>query len=108
MARTQSRRRRVTVLALAAALGLALGLDIGAPPDRQWTTRGLVGAIRVYQATLSPLLGASGVKCRFEPTCSHYGVAVLERDGALRGGGRALWRILRCAPWTPAGTVDLP
>ena len=102
------RRRRAVALVLVIALGLALGVDLGAPPESQWTTRGLVGAIRVYQSTLSPLLGASGVKCRFEPTCSHYGVGVLERYGALGGGWRAAWRVLRCAPWTPPGTVDPP
>lgn len=102
------RRQRLFVFVLVGLAGLGLGLDFGAPPERQWSARGLVGAIRLYQHTLSPLLGSSGVKCRFEPTCSHYGVGVLERYGALGGSWRAGWRILRCAPWTPAGTVDLP
>jgi len=102
------RFRQSPVLFLAAFVGLGLGFDLGVPPDRQWSSRGLVAAIRVYQHTLSPLLGSSGIKCRFEPTCSHYGVAVLERYGALGGSWRAGWRILRCAPWTPAGTVDPP
>lgn len=100
--------RRFFLLALVGLVGIALGLDLGAAPQRQWTTRGLIGAIKVYQQTLSPLLGSSGVKCRFEPTCSHYGVGVLKRYGALGGSWRAGWRILRCAPWTPAGTVDSP
>lgn len=89
-------------------LGLALGYDLGSVPERQWTARGLIGAIELYQATLSPLLGRSGVKCRFEPTCSHYGVAVIARHGAFGGGWRAAWRVLRCNPWAAPGTVDRP
>jgi uncharacterized protein len=97
--------RAALVIAVA---GVALGYDLGSPPERQWTARGLVAAIEVYQATLSPLLGASGVKCRFEPSCSHYAVAVLERYGAVGGTWRAAWRVLRCNPWTAPGTVDPP
>jgi hypothetical protein len=68
----------------------------------------LVRAIRIYQATLSPLARHTGVRCRFEPSCSHYALAALERDGALRGSLRAAARLLRCGPWTAAGTVDPP
>ena len=68
----------------------------------------MVAAIHVYQRTLSPHLGVGGVTCRFKPTCSHYGAAVIRRDGALVGGAEATWRILRCGPWTPLGTYDPP
>ena len=87
---------------------MALGLDLAAPPERQWTARGLIGAVELYQRTLSPILARSAVTCRFEPTCSHYAVAALKRHGALGGSWRAAWRILRCGPWTPPGTVDPP
>lgn len=100
--------KRRPVLAAAALLGLIVGFDLAAEPDKQWINRGLLGSIRLYQATLSPLLARSGVRCRFEPTCSHYAVGALERYGALGGGRRAAWRLLRCNPWTPAGTVDPP
>ncbi|MDH3401995.1 MAG: membrane protein insertion efficiency factor YidD [Acidobacteriota bacterium] len=96
------------VLPLVVLSFLALGLDLGAPPERQWTARGLISAVELYQHTLSPLLARSGLTCRFQPTCSHYGVAVLKRHGALGGSWRAAWRVLRCAPWTPAGTLDPP
>lgn len=68
----------------------------------------LIAGIELYQATLSPRLPALGARCRFHPTCSHYAVAALRRDGALLGSLRAAGRIVRCGPWTPAGTVDLP
>ena len=39
---------------------------------RQLPSSLLIGLVRVYQFTLSPLIGRS---CRFEPTCSHYFIA---------------------------------
>ena len=56
--------------------------------------------IRIYQATLSPLLGPV---CRFEPSCSHYSVACYERFGLLRGTWLTIRRLGRCHPWHPGG-----
>ena len=44
----------------------------------------LLFLIRLYQMTLSRLLGPS---CRFEPSCSHYTATCIERFGALRVHG---------------------
>ena len=90
------------------ATSALLVADISRPPAAQLSTRALVGAIHVYQATLSPLYARAGVICRFKPTCSHYGEAVIREFGAVRGGWKAVKRVLRCGPWTPAGTEDLP
>jgi putative membrane protein insertion efficiency factor len=60
----------------------------------------LVLLIRLYQMTLSPLLGPV---CRFEPSCSRYAVACLQNHGALRGSWLALKRLGRCHPWNPGG-----
>ena len=79
-----------------------------APPERQLTARAALAGIHVYQATLSRAFAASGVACRFSPTCSHYAEACVRRYGVVRGGGLALRRMLRCGPWTPSGTVDPP
>ncbi len=49
-----------------------------------------------------------GVRCRFTPSCSHYGETVVRQFGALRGGWMAMKRVLRCGPWTPMGTYDPP
>ncbi|MEM7353924.1 MAG: membrane protein insertion efficiency factor YidD [Acidobacteriota bacterium] len=51
---------------------------------------------------------AAGVRCRFQPTCSHYAEGSIRKHGAWRGTGLAAWRILRCGPWTEIGTVDPP
>lgn len=102
--------RRAALVALAAAVALtaALARDLTRPPDKQWTARFLVASIHLYQRTLSPHMDALGVHCRFHPTCSHYAVAVIKKDGALKGALRALWRVMRCGPWTPRGTYDPP
>ena len=93
---------------MALAIGLVLALDLARPPAHQVSARGLIGAIHLYQATLSPQLGRAGVRCRFKPSCSHFAEGAIKKDGALVGSARAAWRILRCGPWTPAGTFDPP
>ena len=60
----------------------------------------LIGAIRLYQVTLSPLLGPA---CRFEPSCSRYMVESIKKYGVLKGLGRGLRRLSRCHPWNPGG-----
>ncbi len=62
--------------------------------------------IRLYQVTLSPLLGPS--KCRFKPTCSHYAVEAIEEWGIFKGSWLALKRILRCHPWGGFGYDPVP
>lgn len=61
-------------------------------------------AIRVYQLALSPFLGSA---CRFHPSCSEYARIAIERDGAWRGGLRAVRRLSRCHP-LGGGGLDLP
>lgn len=65
----------------------------------------LVGPIRLYQRTLSPLLGP---RCRFHPSCSHYAIEAIERFGAARGTALALRRIVRCHPLNTGGYDPVP
>jgi hypothetical protein len=87
---------------------IVFALDLRRPPASQWSVHAAVAGIHAYQATLSPLYGRVGVRCRFTPTCSHYSEAVLGRFGFARGAWLAAKRIVRCGPWTPAGTSDPP
>lgn len=64
----------------------------------------LVLLLRVYQRTLSPLLGPV---CRFSPSCSNYMVICIERFGAARGLWLGTRRLARCHPFHPGG-IDLP
>jgi len=63
-------------------------------------TRLFVLLIRLYQIVLSPFIGNV---CRFEPSCSRYAIAVIERFGVLRGSFLAAKRIGRCHPFHPGG-----
>lgn len=63
----------------------------------------LILGIRLYQATLSRLLGPC---CRFYPSCSEYSAEALARHGVLRGSWLSLKRIVKCHPRHPGG-VDL-
>ena len=104
----ESRRRRLKRWGIVLAILLVLVLDLSRAPRNQLSARVLLGAIHLYQATLSPRMGSFGVQCRFKPTCSHYGEGAIEKYGAWTGGWKAIWRIARCGPWTPAGTFDPP
>ena len=46
--------------------------------------------------------------CRFEPSCSSYGIQAVERFGAVRGGFLTLRRLLRCHPWGGVGLDPVP
>lgn len=65
-----------------------------------------LGAIRLYQLTISRLLPPN--TCRFYPTCSHYGYDAIARHGLIRGGWLAVWRVLRCNPFNPGGFDPVP
>ena len=65
----------------------------------------LIGMIRFYQKNISPMGGA---KCKYYPTWSQYGLEAIERYGAFRGGLMAVWRILRCNPFSKGGYDPVP
>lgn len=60
----------------------------------------IIGLVRVYQLTLSPIFGRY---CRFQPTCSNYMIQAVEKYGAIRGFAKGLWRIARCNPFCRGG-----
>jgi uncharacterized protein len=59
-----------------------------------------VAPIVAYQRLLSPALPR---RCKYEPTCSAYAVQAVEEYGILRGLVLAVWRVLRCNPWSHGG-----
>ena len=67
--------------------------------------RVLILLVRAYRRFLSPLLGQ---QCRFQPTCSAYGLEALQVHGALRGGWLTVRRIGRCHPFHRGGYDPVP
>lgn len=63
-------------------------------------TKMLLGLIKIYQRTVSPILGP---KCRFRPTCSEYMIQALQKYGFVKGTWLGLKRIARCHPFHPGG-----
>jgi uncharacterized protein len=64
----------------------------------------VLGLIRLYRITFGLFTGGH---CRFHPSCSAYAEQAVRELGVARGVPLAVWRILRCGPWT-AGGVDYP
>lgn len=65
----------------------------------------LILIIKIYQNALSPFLG---LKCRFTPSCSAYGVEAIVKYGPFKGGWLAIKRIASCNPWGKHGYDPLP
>ena len=62
--------------------------------------RVLTAPIRLYQRVISPALPR---RCRYEPTCSAYAAEAIRTYGPLRGIVLAVWRVLRCNPFSHGG-----
>lgn len=56
--------------------------------------------IAFYRRWVSPALPA---RCRYEPSCSRYAEEAIQRFGLFKGGLLAVWRLLRCNPFSNGG-----
>ncbi|MCX6208898.1 MAG: membrane protein insertion efficiency factor YidD [Bacteroidetes bacterium] len=61
--------------------------------------------IKIYQIVISPLLGN---KCRYTPTCSHYGIEAFKKYGLFKGFYLTIKRISKCHPWGGSGYDPVP
>ena len=77
----------------------------GGGSGESFAARALVAALALYKRFLSPLFPPA---CRFTPTCSVYAKDSIARHGALKGGGLAFKRLLRCHPFHPGGFDPVP
>ena len=59
-----------------------------------------IALIRCYQTVISPVLPRT---CRYHPSCSEYALRAVTHRGLLRGSALALWRLLRCNPFSQGG-----
>ena len=60
----------------------------------------LIALIRFYRKVISPM---KGTKCPYIPSCSEYGMEAIEKYGAIKGSLLAIYRILRCNPFSKGG-----
>jgi putative membrane protein insertion efficiency factor len=65
--------------------------------------RAVAAAIRGYRRVLSPRVP---VRCRYEPSCSSYGLEAVQRYGTGEGLRLTAARLRRCRPGVPYGTLD--
>ncbi|TNG95809.1 membrane protein insertion efficiency factor YidD [Testudinibacter sp. TR-2022] len=67
--------------------------------------KALIFLIKGYRLIISPMLGP---RCRFNPTCSQYGLEAIQTHGALKGGWLTLKRVLKCHPLSAGGDDPVP
>ena len=68
-----------------------------------------IALIRVYQIAISPLISSLfGSCCRFEPTCSQYGLEAFRRYGFFRAFALTAKRLAKCHPGGPHGYDPVP
>ncbi len=86
-------RYPATILDAGARAISALGVFIG------------VTLIWGYRLLLAPLFPAT---CRYNPSCSAYGIEALKRFGPIKGAMLTVRRLLRCHPWGDHGHDPVP
>jgi hypothetical protein len=73
-------------------------------------TRILLAMLEFYRRWISLAIHSlgQGGGCRFVPTCSEYASVAIATHGPLRGAGLAIWRVLRCHPFSRGGLDPVP
>lgn len=62
--------------------------------------------VKFYRKYISRRLGQN--KCKYLPTCSQYALDALREWGIICGLGLAIWRVLRCNPFSKGGYDPVP
>ncbi|MDE7022139.1 MAG: membrane protein insertion efficiency factor YidD [Lachnospiraceae bacterium] len=65
----------------------------------------LIYLIKFYKKYISPV---KSTKCPYIPSCSDYGLEAVTKYGVIKGGFLALWRIIRCNPFSKGGYDPVP
>jgi len=65
----------------------------------------LIWFVKAWRAVISPWYGPT---CKYYPSCSTYGLEALQLHGAIKGSALAVWRLLRCNPWSRGGVDPVP
>lgn len=78
--------------------------DLSPLPRRSPVAWLLIGGIRAYRLAFA----SRPSPCRFEPTCSAYGLEALRLHGSVRGSALIARRIVRCRPGGAHGYDPVP
>jgi len=62
--------------------------------------------VKFYRRFISPLKVTPC--CRFTPTCSQYAIEAVREWGIVAGSVLAVWRIIRCNPFSRGGDDPVP
>jgi uncharacterized protein len=60
--------------------------------------------VHAYRWLISPNLKP---RCRYYPSCSSYAVQAVREVGVIRGTILAVWRVVRCNPWSQGGVDEV-
>lgn len=59
-----------------------------------------IGFITFYKNAISPHIGRA---CRYQPTCSTYGIQAIKKYGPFKGLWLTIKRLSTCHPWGGSG-----
>ena len=59
-----------------------------------------VAAVWLYRVTWGALFPTT---CKYHPSCSQYAIDAIRKHGLAKGSVKAVWRLLRCNPWSRGG-----
>ena len=68
----------------------------------------MLKGIRFYRMIRREVAHNTTPHCRYIPTCSQYAQTAIQRYGAWKGGWMAVWRVLRCNPFSKGGYDPVP
>ena len=69
-------------------------------------SRALILVLRMVRLSRMPFESMTSITprlCKYEPTCSHYAEQAIRTHGPVKGLVLAIWRVLRCNPWSRGG-----
>lgn len=67
----------------------------------------LLKCINFYQKNISLWLQSKNINCKFYPTCSEYAKQAIDKYGIIKGNILAIYRIIRCNPFSHGGVDKL-
>ena len=62
---------------------------------------------KFYKKRISPIFSFMGIHCKYYPTCSEYAKQAIDKYGIIKGNILAIYRIIRCNPFSHGGVDKL-